>query len=105
MPQQVIEELKNAAPGIAGAMLALMFLRRPLFVLAGMFVGGCLLSWYGSQWFAEWAGLERHLGLAGFVLGLFGMALVAKFYDTIEALQPTEIAKAVVDAIRKRLGV
>lgn len=105
MPQHIIEELKAAAPGIAGAMLALMFMRRPILILAGMFVGGCLLSWYGATWFAELAGLEKHVGLAGFVLGLFGMALVAKVYDTIEALQPAKLADAVVSWVRKMLGV
>jgi hypothetical protein len=101
----MLDELRNAAPGIAGSLLALMFLRRPLFVLAGMFVGGSLLSYYGANWLAEWLSIERHTGLAGFVLGLFGMAVVAKVYDTIDALAPTEVAKAVIEAIRKRLGV
>jgi hypothetical protein len=98
------EELLSAFPGIAGSALALAFIRRPLRMLAAIFFGGCLLSYYGGAWLAEVLHLGSHLSLAGFILGMCGMAIVAKLVETIEALQPVEIARAIVGALKRRLG-
>ena len=102
--QHWYEELRSALPGIAGSALALAFIKRPLRILAAIFFGGCLLSYYGGAWMAEVLHLGSHLSLAGFILGVCGMAIVAKLIETIEALQPVEIAHALLSALRSRLG-
>jgi hypothetical protein len=98
-------EVRSAAPGIAGSLLALFFLSRPPVMMAGVFLGGCSLSFFATQAVAEFVAMEKYPGLVGFLLGMFGMVLVAKAYDTIEALKPTEFADAIRDWVRKRLGV
>jgi hypothetical protein len=98
-------ELRNAGPGVAGSVLALFFMRRPPLILIGVFLGGCLLSYYGTAWVAAALNMSRADGLVGFLLGLFGMALIAKIYDTIEAINPGELWTAVRQFIRKRLGL
>lgn len=94
-------ELRNSVPGIAGSALALFFLRRPPWNMVGMFIGGCMLAYFGTHWVSKAAGMETADGLVGFLLGLFGMALIAKVHDTIEAIDPREA----LEAIKKRLGL
>jgi hypothetical protein len=94
-------ELRGVAPGVAGSAIALFFMRRPPWSLVGIFIGGCLLAFFGTKWVSVWAGMESADGLVGFLLGLFGMALIAKIHDTIEAISPTELW----DAIRKKVGL
>lgn len=101
MFDQIPPELRTSVPGFAGSALALLFLRRPLLSLAGMFIGGCLLAFFGTKWVSVIAGMESADGLVGFLLGLFGMALVAKLHDTIEAISPVELWTA----IRKKVGL
>jgi hypothetical protein len=105
MFDQIPLELRGAAPGVAGSALALFFMRRPPFVLVGMFVGGCLVSLYATHATAEFFEMDRADGFVGFVLGVFGMALIGKLHDTIEAVSPSEVWSDVRAAIRKKLGV
>lgn len=101
MLDQIPTELRGIGPGVAGSALALFFLRRPPTSLIGMFLGGCLLAFFGTHHVAIFAGMESAGGLVGFLLGLFGMALIAKLHDTIEAINPAELW----DAIRKKVGL
>jgi hypothetical protein len=99
-------ELRAAGPGVAGSVLALFFLRRPPLMLAGMFIGGCMLSFFATPWLAAWmdVGIKGE-GLTGFIVGLFGMTSMAKVYDFIEVIEVSQIWRALIDFIRKRLGV
>lgn len=94
-------ELRGLGPGVAGSALALFFLRHPPTTLIGMFLGGCLLSFFATGWAAKVAGMEHASGLVGFLLGLFGMALIAKIHDTIEAINPRELW----ESIRRKVGL
>ena len=105
MLEQIPPELRNAGPGIAGSALALFFMRRPMLVMCGIFIGGCIISFYGTTWVATQLEMERADGLVGFLLGLFGMALIGKVHDSIEAINTADVWKAVIEAIRKKLGV
>lgn len=98
-------ELRNAGPGIAGSAVALFFMRRAPLVMVGIFIGGCLVSYYATNWVAVQFEMEKADGLVGFLLGLFGMAVVSKMHDTIEAINVGEVWTAIRDFIRKRLGV
>ena len=98
-------EVRAAGPGIAGSFLALFFLRRPPLQRFGMFIGGCLLSHYGTAWLAGTLEMEHAEGLVGFVLGLFGMAAIARVYDLIDVMEPAKLWEIFLDKIRKFLGV
>lgn len=76
--------------GVAGAFLSLAFLRgvewrERIF----MGIGGCFLSYYGTPIAAARSGLPE--GLTGFLLGLFGMAICAKFWEMIQATPIAEL--------------
>jgi hypothetical protein len=108
MLDQIPPELRDAGPGIAGSFIALFFLRRPLFIAAGLFVGGCVVSYYGAVPVADYFdidGNQRAVALVGLLLGCFSMATFAKVYDTIEAIEPVKLWQAVLQFIRKRLGL
>ena len=105
MFEHIPPELKSAGPGIAGSLLALAFMRRPPLILLGIFFGGCALSFFGTAWLADVLDMEKADGLVGFLLGLFGMALVAKIYDTIEVVEPALLWKALLERFRKLLGL
>jgi hypothetical protein len=106
MFDQIPPEIRNAGPGVAGSLLALIFMRRPKFMLAGMFVGGCLLSYLATPWLAIYleAGPKAE-GLIGFLVGMFGMTTVAKVYDLFEAIEAAQLWKALLDFARKKLGI
>lgn len=51
------------------------------------------MSYFGTPVAATWIGMVNAEGLVGFLIGLFGMSVVSKFYEVIQAVDP----KAVVD--------
>jgi hypothetical protein len=101
---QIPHEVKAAAPGFAGSIIALFFLRRPPVLLAGMFLGGCAMAYLGTHWFATHTDMHTNEGLVGFLIGMFSMAIVAKVYDTIDAISPSEIWEILRERIRVLLG-
>lgn len=106
MLESVPDEVRQVAPGMFGSALALLFARRPLAVGAAMFVGGVVMSVYMSDVVTELLGApKKYTGAIGFMIGSFGMALMAKAYDTITAIQPGEVWSDIRSAVRKRLGV
>ncbi len=99
-------DLRQAGPGVAGSLLALLFMRRPWTMLLAMFVGGCLIAYIVTPWLAAYLEVgPKGEGVVGFLLGLFGMATTAKVFDLIEAINVADIWAALKDWIRKRLGV
>jgi hypothetical protein len=106
MPLHIPPEAKDAAPGLIGALIAIPWTQGPLLMRASVFLGGIALSWFGTAPVSSVLGMaDSAKGLAGFVLGLFGMSVAAKVYEAITSFDSSAIGKAVIDFIRKRLGV
>lgn len=84
MMDQLPPELQKAIPGVAGGLtaLALMVVRGERF---GHAVLMCICGILLARFVAPAAAGVMHSteGVAGFVVGLFGMAIVAKIFDTI----------------------
>ena len=107
MPLPQISDISDASVGkvvasFVGALVSLRFLKdcsaaeKLLMVL-----GGSVLSYYSTPVTASWIGLSDVEGLAGFLVGLFGMAIAAKVYEAIQALDPSEIARRFLNRISK----
>lgn len=64
------------------------------------FVFGSSLALICSPYLAKWSGMEQ--GLAGFLLGLFGMAVVSKAY---KALDDMDLGVLLNKWLKKRLDV
>jgi hypothetical protein len=94
-------DLVKHAAGPAGALSALLFMSGvPWPRRIGMVAAGSLLAYYGTGTVAAFAGLPE--GLAGYLLGLFGMAGVAKTFATWDAL---DLGTPIRKWINRRLGV
>lgn len=65
-----------------------------------MFIAGWACSIFGAPHAASWLGFSE--GFAGFLLGLFGMAIVDKIFETWKAL---ELGKILSAWIRKLLNL
>lgn len=70
-----------------------------------MVIGGSALSFYGTKPVASYMQVIDSDGLIGFLIGLFGMAIVAKVHELIYAFNVSEIGVALKDWVRKKLGV
>lgn len=89
--------------GIAGSVLSYFFIKgRPVLEKFGMVLGGAVLSLVGSEWLAAKAAIP--LGLSGFLVGLFGMALTAKIFEAIAALNVNMAWTGVIGAIYVRIS-
>ena len=83
-------EITKAAPGVIGALVALRWMRGPTWGhTISSFIGGAALSYYGTTYAVQWSSADA--GLAGFVLGLFGMAVVSKVFDALENFKTSEL--------------
>lgn len=89
MDPTIDPNIARHAAGPLGAVSALFFMKGPWPQRLAMLVPGMALSYYGSYTVAHLAGMSE--GLAGFLLGLFGMAAVAKVFETWEQLQLGEL--------------
>lgn len=88
----------------AGALVSLRFVTGTIPERICMCVGGAALSYYASTPAAMWMGAPNAEGLVGFLLGLFGMAIAAKVYEGIMALDAAKMAKDAWGVVVKRTG-
>lgn len=96
--------IANLIAGIFGAFVSLRFVTGSLLERFVMALGGAVMSYYATPPAARWLGMEQAEGLVGFLIGLFGMAIVAKVHETIQVLPAAQIAVQAVEALRRRLG-
>ena len=82
--------VKEATPGALGALSAALLIKGPWQMRAATVLPGAALSYYAAPYFAGTVGMPE--GMSGFLLGLFGMAFVAKVFDTWHSLALGEIA-------------
>jgi membrane protein YqaA with SNARE-associated domain len=92
---------KHAAGPAGSLTAALLFMAGvPWPRRIGMVVAGSALAYYGTTAVATFASLPD--GLAGYLLGLFGMAAVAKVFATWDAL---DLGTLLRKAVAKMFGV
>lgn len=84
-PVDVSGEVARAAPGVIGALVALRWMPGTPFQRLTSFVGGSAASYYGTEYLAR--ALELAPGFAGFLFGLFGMAIASKAFEAIDGLR------------------
>jgi len=77
-------DLGKHVAGPLGALSALLWVKDTWPRKIGMVLAGVALSYYATPAVAAWANLQQ--GLAGYLLGLFGMAAVSKLFATWDAL-------------------
>lgn len=73
-------------------------------VLARIFmaISGALLSFYCSPWVSEQTGFPE--GGTGFLLGLFGMAVVSKLWESMSTWQVEDLWQIAMAWLRRITG-
>lgn len=94
------QTVKQTAPGLLGAVGAMMFIKGPILIRVAMIVPGGAMAFYGSDWISKQTGMPE--GLAGFVIGLVGMVFVGKIITT---WQDFDLGTILRHWLRKRLGL
>lgn len=101
---QIDPSLSKIIAGVAGAFVSLRFVQGSAMERGSMAVGGAVVSYYATSPAALWMGMTNAEGLVGFLIGLFGMAIIAKVYEAIHALDAPRMASDTWEAIRGRIG-
>lgn len=104
MPSNDLKELGlvQFAAGASGALVSMRFMAGTWFEKLTMALGGSALSFYGTLPLSNWLALSNAEGLLGFLIGLFGMALVSKAYEVIWLIDASRIAKDLWAAVARK---
>lgn len=94
--------VQEAVPGVAGTLTALLFVRDDGWKRV---VGTCIAGAVIAKIVGPSAAVVMHSSpaVAGYVTGLFGMAIVAKVFDMIFNFDAKQAAKDLWDAVVKRV--
>lgn len=91
--------------GTAGALVSMKFLAGTWPEKICMAIGGSALSYFASVPVSEWMSVsEKAQGLVGFLIGLFGMAIISKVYEVIQVMDAKEIATGIWSWLKKKWG-
>lgn len=93
-------EAHKAVPGVLGAISAVLMMRENWRRGVAMVLPSAALSWYGGAFLSEQVGMPE--GLAGFLLGLAGMAFIVKVIETWDRF---DLGSILGSALRKVLGL
>jgi hypothetical protein len=86
--------------GVAGALVSMRYIQGSPTAKAGMFISGSLVSYYASPFLTDKVGMP--LQLSGFLLGMFGMTIISRVWEWIQAAPIGELWQAAVDRVRGR---
>jgi hypothetical protein len=78
--------------GVAGALASMRFIAGTWPEKLTMAVSGAALSYFGTTPAADWLAMRNAEGLVGFLIGLFGMAIVSKGYEVIQMMDAKKMA-------------
>ena len=80
------DDIQQAAPGLLGSVVAMLWSRDKPARLIAAGIGGSVASYYAAAPFASWLAPGANLvGFAGFQIGIFGMAIGVKIFETIQS--------------------
>lgn len=90
--------------GLAGSVVSLRFVQGTIAERVFMGIGGAALSYYATTPAAQWVGVRDAEGLVGFLIGLFGMAIMAKIYEVILLADSGKMASDLWETIKRKWG-
>lgn len=93
-------EVQKLLPGVIGSLGALLWIKAPWPRRVAMVALGSAASYYGGPHLATTVGMGE--GLAGFLVGLFGMSVVDSIFRTWQDMGLTSIVR---EFVRARLGL
>lgn len=93
-------EVAKAVPGVLGSLSAVLLMRADWKTSAAIVLPGSALAYYGGAWVGNLVGMPDTL--AGYLVGLGGMAFMAK---VIETWQRLDLGAILGETLRKWLGL
>lgn len=90
--------------GTLGSLVSMKFVQGTYLERLLMCVGGSALSYYGTTPIYQWIAVENIEGLVGFMVGLFGMAIVAKLYEAIHVIEAEQLMNEVWERFKRKWG-
>ena len=97
-----LEVIVAKAPGLAGGLASMAFIKGTFKERLSMALCGAALSVYATDYIAQTLTIPP--GLAGFLVGLFGMAICSKAWEAIQSAPIHEAWQSVLDFIKRKLG-
>lgn len=95
--------LKQLVPGLVGGVISLRFIKIDgTFNKVASVIGGAAVAYYFAEPVASYFGLKSEV--MGFGLGLFGMSIIAKVFETIENIKAQGLADWITDLLPTRKG-
>ncbi len=88
--------------GVIGALVSLRFVQGTWLEKSFMALGGSCLSYFATSPIAKWLDINNTEGLIGFIIGLFGMAIVAKIYELIQVIDAKQAMGIFLDWLAKK---
>jgi hypothetical protein len=96
------DELAAQLAGVAGSLVSMRYLQGSWPARLSMAASGSLISFYAAPHLAIVTGMPE--GLTGFLLGLFGMAVVSRAWEWVQQAPIGGLWQAVIDRIRGSKG-
>jgi hypothetical protein len=96
MPEKILQDptaIKVGA-GLLGAVVSLKWVKGDFFEKLLMVIGGAALSIFGTDPLAEYLNMTNALGILGFLLGLFGMTVMSRVYEGIQAFNAADFVQS-----------
>ena len=85
MAIEAIEQVIGKLAGVAGAFVSMHFLKGTIVEKLTMAFGGAAFSYFAADYVAAKTSLPE--GLAGFLLGLFGMSILSRLWEWLQTTQ------------------
>lgn len=89
--------------GVAGAIVSMRFLQGTLWERLLTAFAGAALSYFATPWLSGRIGLPE--GLAGFLLGLFGMAVMSRAWEWVQTTPIAALWEIVLGWLGRKTGV
>lgn len=84
--------------GVLGAAVSMRYLQGSWPARLSMAVSGSLVAYYAAPYLSLLLGIPE--GLAGFLTGMFGMAIVSRAWEAVQAAPVGALWQAVIDRVR-----
>lgn len=95
---QDVDALAAKFAGVLGAVVSMRYLQGSWPARLSMAGSGSLVAYYAAPYLALMLGIPE--GLAGFLTGMFGMAIVSRAWEAVQALPVGALWQAVIDRVR-----
>ena len=95
---QDFDALAAKFAGVLGAAVSMRYLQGSWMARISMAASGSLGAYYAAPYLSGVLGIPE--GLMGFLVGMFGMAIVSRAWEAVQAVPIPALWQAVIDRVR-----